>query len=266
MDQQEITSIIRSTVHIVMSDPKTLAPMGIGSGCVVNFQNNEILLTVAHVTNKDNSATCIVTGQPTVNNMTPMYSVGAMTYLDKFNITKYEEQLQILQNEPDRIEDIDFGLIDFSFASLQDKVELLQQQIKFKEFTVPSSDKSIIKTELEYEPNTETEYCFFGRIKPNYFKGTPMGDIFETQEVVYGGLRFNRKVGNYYEFELPNEIKDHADFQGTSGAPIMDSKGNIVSLVTHGYTGAKNIYGIALADFKSGVEAMILTDEMNNKK
>lgn len=46
----------------------------------------------------------------------------------------------------------------------------------------------------------------------------------------------------------------------------MDSIGNVVSLITHGYTGAKNIYGIALSDFRSGVEAMILTDDMNNKK
>lgn len=266
MNEQEITNIIKSTVHIVMSDPQTLAPMGVGSGCVINFRDKEILLTVAHVTNKDNSATCIVTGQPTVNNMTPMYSVGAMTYLDKFDVTKYEEQLKLLQKEPDRVEDIDFGLIDFSFATLQHKVELLQQEIEFKEFKVPSSDKSIVKTELDNKPTQETEYCFFGRIKPNYFKGTPMGDIFETQQVVYGGLKFKRQVGNYYEFELPSEIKDHADFKGTSGAPIMDSKGNIVSLVTHGYTGAKNIYGIALAYFKSGVEAMILTDDMNDKK
>lgn len=266
MNQQEVTDIIKSTVHIVMSEPVTLAPKGIGSGCVIRFMDKDILLTVAHVTDLDNAGTCIVTGQPVINNTTPMYSVGAMTYLDKFDITKYEEQLEILKTEPDRIEEIDFGLIDFSFATLQHKVELLQQEIEFKELKVPSSNKIIIETELDKKPEVETEYCFFGRIKPNYFKGTPMGDIFETQQVVYGGLKFIKQVGNYYEFELPNEIKDHADFKGTSGAPIMDSNGNVVSLVTHGYTGAKNIYGIALADFKSGVEAMILTDDMNNKK
>ena len=73
--------------------------------------------------------------------------------------------------------------------------------------------------------------------------------------------KFIRKVGHYYEFQLPNIINSNTDFQGTSGAPIMDTNGTLVSLVTHGYEGADKIYGIAISDFKSGVDAMILTED-----
>lgn len=132
MNQQEITNIIKSTVHIVMSEKGTLAPKGIGSGCVIRFKDKDILLTVAHVTDLDNSGTCIVTGQPVVNNTTPMYSVGAMTFLDKFDITKYEEQLKLLKTEPDRIEDIDFGTVDLSFATYSTRLSFYSRKSNLK--------------------------------------------------------------------------------------------------------------------------------------
>jgi len=265
MHQREIINVIKSTVNIVMSDANTLEPKGIGSGCIINFMGKNILLTAAHVTDKNDAGTCIITGQPNINNRAPLYSVGAMTYLNKFDITKYEEQIEALKNEPERIEEIDFGMIDFSFVTIEEDIQLVQNEMTFKNLKVPLSEKVIIHTQLEKTPNIEKEYCFYGRIKLEYFKGTAFGNILETQDVVYEGLKFKRKIGNYYEFELPDEIKSHTDFRGTSGAPIMDEKGNLVSLITHGYEGAKNIYGIALASFKSGVEAMIMTDEFNNE-
>ena len=73
--------------------------------------------------------------------------------------------------------------------------------------------------------------------------------------------KFIRKIGHYFEFELSSPIADHADFKGTSGAPVMDSSGNIVSLITHGYEGDKLIYGIALSDFLPAAAAMIADEK-----
>jgi hypothetical protein len=258
MTQPEIERIVKSTVHIVMSDKK-LMPVGIGSGCIIDYQNKEILLTVAHVTDVD-AATCIVTEKDPVNYQSLIYSVGAMNYLATFDMSKYELQLAQLKLKHERNEEVDFGQIDFSFATLKHKADFLQKQINFNEFTIPKGEKLLIKTTLAEVPVKDKEYGFFGRVKALYLRGTPNADTFETQEVVYGGMKFIRKVGNYYEFELPNVINDHADFQGTSGAPIMDGDGKLVSLITHGYTGGKLIYGIALADFKSGVDAVLLSD------
>jgi hypothetical protein len=263
MKKYQIGKIIRSTVHIIMSEPITMLPIGIGSGCIAEYKDKQILLTVAHVTNKK-AGTCIISGQPSVNGQTPLYSVGAMNYLGTYDITKYEEQIEILKNKPDRIEEIDFGLIDFSYATLIHKADFIQKEIKFKGFTIKKGKKLLIKTNLTDKPSVEKEYGFFGRIKPLFFNGTPMGNIFETQETFYGGLKFIRQIKHYYEFELPEPIQDKADFKGTSGAPIMDTDGNLVSLITHGYEGATKIYGIALADFKVGVDTTLLTDENNN--
>ncbi len=259
MTQQEIKKIIKSTVHIVISDPKTLMPKGLGSGCIVKYNDKELLLTVAHVTDIQ-AATCIVTGQPPVLNHTPMYSVGGMWFLDKFDITKYEDQIEELKKNPTRIEDRDFGQIDFSFATLKHKINYKQTEIKFSDFTIPSGDKLVITTNLTETPTNENTYGFFGRIKAKLINSNPQL-VLASQEVFYGGLKFIRKVGHYYEFQLPNTINSNTDFQGTSGAPIMDTNGTLVSLITHGYEGANKIYGIALADFKSGVEAMILSEQ-----
>jgi hypothetical protein len=259
MNKSQIQKIIRSTVHIIMSEPVTILPKGIGSGCIVDYKDKEILLTVAHVTDKE-AGTCIVTGLPPVKGQTHLYSVGAMNYLEQYDFTKYEEQIEILKNEPDKTEDIDFGLIDFSYATLMHKADFIQNEVEFKEFTLKKSKKLLIKTDLTDKPSVEKEYGFFGRIKPEFFKGTLM-----TQETFYGGLKFIRQINHYYEFELLNPIQDNADFKGTSGAPIMDTDGNLVSLITHGYKGATKIYGIALADFKVGVDATLLTEENSNR-
>jgi hypothetical protein len=242
-----------------MTDPDTLLPKGIGSGCIVRYKDTNVLLTVAHVTNVE-AATCLFTGQPVKNNQTPLYSVGAMNYLEKFDVTKFKDQLKKLQGNSGKKEEIDFGLVDFSYVIIDDNVTLLQRKTDLGTFIVKAGKKNIIQSNLTDNPKADTEYGFFGRIKPLMIRGTPTADTFETQEVFYGGLRFIREIMNYYEFELPQPIKSNADFKGTSGSPIMDRDGNVVSLVTHGYQGGTKIFGLALSKFRSGVEATILLE------
>ncbi|QHV99306.1 hypothetical protein [Spirosoma endbachense] len=258
MTQQQIERIIKSTVHIVMTNPFTREPESGGSGCIIDYNKTEVLLTVAHVTNMD-AATCIDIGEPTVNNQNKVYSVGAMNYLESFDLNRYNAQISQLQTNSGRIEEKNFGLIDFSFAKLEHKTNYLQCKIEFNDFTIQSGSKLRIKSDLTDVPDPTAQYGFFGRIK------SELGYInniltLSVNEVFYGGLKYIRKIGHYYEFQLPNQINSHTDFRGTSGAPIMDTNGNLLSLVTHGYEGADKLYGIALADFKVGVDATLLTN------
>ena len=90
MEEKSIENIIKSTIHIVMIEPENLRPVKVGSGCLINYQNRNIVLTVAHVTAIE-AGTCIDTGHPPVDNRAPLYSVGAMNYLEKFDITRYDD-------------------------------------------------------------------------------------------------------------------------------------------------------------------------------
>jgi hypothetical protein len=264
MNQSQIDKIVRSSLHIIMHDPKGLPPKGLGTGCFIKFEKFKALFTVAHVTDVE-AAACLTLGIAPPARGYPLYSVGAMSYLAKFDITVFEQQLELLQAKPDRAEEIDFGQIDLSFAMVPDALEVLQQAVNFENRTIKI--KAGKKITLDHssigEPLTGTEYAFFGRIKPLFVRRTPKGDAFETKEMFYDRLKFTRKIGHYYEFEMPSLITDHADFKGTSGAPIMDAKGIVVSLVTHGYEGANKIYGIALSDFTE--MALKMLDEENNQ-
>lgn len=266
MNATAIRRIIKSTVHVQMAIPPSYEYAGIGSGCIIKYKNKEIFLSVAHVTNK-NAQTCLVTDDPK-NLKKPsqgmkLFGLAFLNYLEQYDLMKYEQQLAQLQNETIKDEDVDFGTIDFSFAVLEKSVDLFQRPITIGNFQLRAGRKQIIDTNLEDIPLNKREYGFFGRIKPLLVKGTRIKDTLELQETLVTGLRFEQNVGNYYKFKLPKPIQSEKDFKGTSGAPIMDANGRVVSLVTHGYTGGFYIYGIALSKFKAGVDATLLAEGYN---
>jgi hypothetical protein len=265
MKSAPITAIIRSTVHIIMKHPEVQSPVGIGSGCIIDFEKFSALFSVAHVTDK-NASTCISLGKPITKYGSPLFAISDMNYLAKFNLAFFKQQLEELKTKIKLPEEKDFGQIDLSFEKVPEGIEILQIPIHFEaaKIKIKAAKKIHINHSSVNEPSTNVEYAFFGRIKPTLAKGTLSGDLFETQEAFYGGVSFVKKIGNYYQFALSEPIADNADFKGTSGAPIMDSKGNVVSLITHGYEGGNLIYGIALPDFLIAAEK-IMNDSNTNK-
>lgn len=252
---EQISKIICSTLHIVMLDPTTKLPHSIGSGCMINYADNRILLTAAHVTNI-RAATCIDLSEPSINNHNKLHSVGAMNYLQKYDIQDYKKQMSAFFNKSIRKEDKDFGLIDLSFAGLSEEIEIFQREIEFSQFLIKSQKKITINTNLDSEPNQKLEYAFYGRTRP-CLEEHPTVNIFETAEIIQPGLKYAETQGHYYKFKLKKVIENNLDYKGTSGAPIFDSNGNLVSLVTHGYEGENFIYGIALSRIKNLFDSYI---------
>lgn len=260
MKQADLERIVRSTIHVVMSDPNTLLPKGIGSGCLVRYANERLLLSVAHVTDKD-AATCIVVDDKPVQNTYPMYCVGAMNYVEKWDLNRLKEQQRSFLDKSIPREAKAYGLIDLSYALVDPSVELKQRAVQFGSLAIKAGNKADIQTNLGDKPNTENEYAFCGRVRPEFITGGV--DQLAITETLRHGLRFIAQRGDYYEFELPLEIQDNLDYTGTSGAPIMDASGKVVALVTHGYEGSRRIFGIALADFRTSIEAYIATERKN---
>ena len=79
--------------------------------------------------------------------------------------------------------------------------------------------------------------------------------LFVTQHRIYTDLKYKEKQEDYYVFELPYEHPGDEHFQGCSGAPIIDTKGNVVALVCSGDEDTNLIYGISLKKFKVAIDA-----------
>lgn len=74
----------------------------------------------------------------------------------------------------------------------------------------------------------------------------------------YNNLKYKGEDDDYYIFSLPNNNYEHSNFQGTSGAPILDSNGKLVSLVACGGPSKDSnewiIYGFNLAKYKAMID------------
>lgn len=236
---------VKSTINIDMIDPVSKRVVGIGAGCIIRYRNKEILLSVQHVTDKE-AVTCIDTGTTSSDGKAILYSVGSIYYLGKLNFSHDKNKM-------------DEEVYDFCFTFLDEDIDLIQTKISFNnDLQIKQGKKDKISTQLTDLPNQDDKFTFFGRIKPNLYPNTIHGElVFETDQVLYDGLKYIDKIDYLYLFNLPNSKKKSDDFKGTSGAPIFDSKGNLVALVKGNNGDVKTITGVAIADFKSLIDCAI---------
>ena len=84
--------------------------------------------------------------------------------------------------------------------------------------------------------------------------GAKFQSVLNQQLAYYDGLKYVKSEDDFHIFTLPNKEYDADDFMGTGGAPILDSKGRLVALVSRGgpsYNGHEWIIkGINLAKYK----------------
>ena len=58
--------LLRSSVQLFQAHSKMLKPEGSGTGCLVKYKEQTLLLTVSHVTNDDGLSTYIETNIPMI--------------------------------------------------------------------------------------------------------------------------------------------------------------------------------------------------------
>ena len=253
-NKTSVERIVRSTQHVLMCEPQKMNIVGIGSGCIINYRERKFFLSVEHVTNVE-AVACLDVGEENTTKEWKLYSVGPLNYISRFSLDKLNDDLQDEELENKNKEKKRLGTIDFCYTEIEN-LTIKQKSTNTKQFSIPKNDKLIIDTELGEKPVPRREYAFFGRIRPAIIDDA----YFQLEDVFYDGLSLKKEVGDFYLFELPQEIKDHEHFRGCSGAPIMDSEGRVVALVTHGYKNTKRLFGISLEKFKPVLDAAILIE------
>lgn len=207
-------------------------PLDIASGCMIDYLNKRMLLSVFHATGTEGNWAIelrFVKGKGT-----ELYYIGALNFLAEMTIGISE-----IRN------------IDLSYTEIPFDVYSYFQELTPNGELISERKRTVFHPNFEDIPTKEELYGFSGQILPEFISDM---NTLVVEHNTYPGLTYDRTAGDYYVFKLPVQHPGHQYFQGCSGAPILDTKGNIIALVCSGNKEHNEIYGISLNKFKVALD------------
>jgi hypothetical protein len=249
---EQVNKLIKSSIQVFLANPKYPKPVGFGTGCMINYRDRIIFISVSHVTISDDLTTYLETNLPPTNNTTEIHTVGGLMYFDILNLNEnidVNELIQVLENP--------MNPLDITFAEFKTPFNLKQIEINTPEIRINAGDKEILDIVDIVDPNSNETYGFFGYINP-FYDGYFLG---KTPTLKYP-LAFHRSKGNMLMFVAKDIIKNSEEYKGCSGAPILDSKGNIVALACMVKVDSKIIYGFSFKECIKLIDTAIDTNQL----
>lgn len=229
--------IIRSSVQVLLVKPEYTKPEAFGSGCIISYKDNKYLLSVRHVTDYDLTTT-LETNLPPEGSTSTIKPVGGLIYFDQLKLEEInpEELLKKIEQGGEKL--------DITFGKIEEPLVLLQSEINFGIFNIEVGEKRILDETNITIPDKDDIYGFFGNVRHSYIDGIYLQHV----PTLKNNLKYHRTKGNFHIFIAPKVIKDEYDYKGCSGAPIMDSNGNVVALASAVLTGTSLIYGFSIEE------------------
>lgn len=207
-------------------------PIEFASGCLVDYRGRRFILTVAHAVKLDSSDWIIELGNDEERGAEFYQPIGFL-YLGE------------MKRQTSEIADVDFAYAEVP-TNLESTFQLLTP-------FGPRSEKRprhIFNLATVGEPDAKELYAFSGEIHPEIHAS--LGLV--TEPAVYPGLRYIKSVGPFYQFGLPVPHPGHDFFRGCSGAPIIDTKGRLVALVSYGDISSNLVCGVALSRYRFALD------------
>lgn len=252
MIRKEIIDMMaRSSLHVVMLGSDKM-PRGYGSGCIVKYRMRNYLLSVAHVTDVANLSVCIETNEALVNNNSPLYCVGAMSYFDQYQIDP--ELLKRGLSIEDVLQRAQGKTLDITFCNINEELKLVQKEWDFGSFKIEEGEKIYLDLDQAVQPEKGKLYGFFGRVKQGL-----SGMVLRMQVTAKINLEYSGDQKEFHKFLVPELITDEEDYQGCSGAPILDEDGKLVGLAQSIFTGTKVVMAFSIKKCKELMDAAIVT-------
>ncbi|MCW3074619.1 MAG: hypothetical protein JWP69_1688 [Flaviaesturariibacter sp.] len=216
-----------------------ILPVANASGCLVECYDSRFLLSIAHASVADSEWRMEVQsvdlngGYPTtVLQPVRMNSLGKLHYLADEN--------QFTDSE----------LVDFTYLKIPPNLSSYHVIAIIGEQQVIGADRTIFKIDFSAEPVFDQVYGFYGNVK---FLGVE-GNRLLFSHRLEDNLRYIKSEGDYHVFQLPHKYGSHTNYQGCSGAPIIDKNNNVIALVAFGEKSTNTIYGINISKFKSALQ------------
>lgn len=210
-------------------------PVGLGAGCLIDYKGRRFLLSVFHVTRRSACWVIRLSYKSDIG-QTEVYYLGRFSYLAemKKGIPSIDE-------------------VDFSFTEVPGDLTCQFQYWTPSGQCLIDRPRTIFREQDIANPVPSEIYGFAGDVMPEFSNGE---NALITEHQTYPGLRFVRTKEHYHCFQLPVEHPGHNRFQGCSGAPVINTKKEIVGLVCGGSVERNEIYAINLEKYTKGIDLL----------
>ncbi len=199
----------------------------------------------------------IETNQPRTESGTPLYCVGSLCYFDVHKID--HRNANLITSAEDLLKDFDETL-DVTFCEFKNDVELLQPQQSYRDRIIPAGLKTFLNLEEGGVPDKQHLYGLSGRIKQDFRNGT----LYSTPTLKLD-LEYKSTIGNYHIFTVPEIITDISDYQGCSGAPILNDEGKLVGLAAEVREGSKILRAFSIDKCRELLDIAMQTEMIQDK-
>lgn len=211
-------------------------PVRFASGCLVRYKTEVFLLTVAHATGNDGE--WAFQNRYDTESGTELYRLGPMNFIKIGRLKKPK-----------------LREVDFSYKRLTDPPSPSHQEFDDQRKVALETPKTILTSDLSATPDGEDRYGFFGLTQQRQ-EGALLHQISKLET----GMRYVESRGDYHEFELQKPYRKIEEYQGCSGAPILDEAGTLVALVVQGNKRKTRVLGLNLSAYRAVLDAQILAD------
>ena len=232
-------SIVLSSVPLWKYNDQNV-PIANASGCLIDYLGCRFLLSIAHssiakdvwhfevaslhIYENGEKGTCIQPFQ--------------MDWLEEFSLI--EETYELTESK----------LVDFTYKKIRSDLGSHHGLCFTQDDQILGADRTVFKPDFNIKPSNNINYGFYGQVR---FKGVSGNKIlFDYQ--LEDKLSYIGKEGDLFVFKLPHPYGSHANYQGCSGAPIIDENGNLVSLVSFGRKSTNCIYGIDINRYRAALD------------
>ena len=225
--------IHRSSIPLRRLNASKLPLGGLASGCLIDYLGKRLLLTVSHAVGNSDNWTIQVKYDPDIR-QTVVYNLGSFNYLSEGTLGFSE------------MKDVDFAYVEIPCDLI-----VYMQDITPSGQCINEIQRIVFQPDFDIKPISSEIYGFSGEVLPEYI---PDSSSIIVEHKIYYGLVYIRSENSCHYFKLPVEHPGHDQFEGCSGAPIIDTKGNIVALVCGGSLETNEIWGIALDKYKIALD------------
>ncbi len=246
-----IVLALKSCLNVILQDRSRTRIIGTASGVMISFGDRFFFCTVEHNIDENKNRAAILTGERD----------GAIAMTVQPEELSFLKQLKLEELTADGLEKVLGNVettkpLDVAFAEMQE-LNLLQE-----ESTISMQDGSTLYIDAGYKNvidlgrvnqiKKNARYSFAGRIKTDI---STEGN-YSFEEKIVTGIKFIDMDNQLIRFDLGRPIRSHREFEGCSGAPILDKDGNLVALLKGGDKDITSpyIYGFRLDKLKSFIK------------